>query len=83
MQQTDDFCTAAALRLPARLDQCRAATSLVELLPKLPEELWPQAGEVLHRLTGEDVGPHAGAKAFQVRQIRTKWRAWLKEHAPE
>jgi len=60
----------------------RAAASLAALLPNLPEELWLPAGELLHRLTGQDFGPHPGDKLHQVRQARAKWQTWLATQYP-
>jgi hypothetical protein len=69
----------AALDLLTRLDDDQAARLLVDLLPKLPRDLWPEAGRTLHELTGEDFGPHSGDGTVEVFTAIQRWRAWLKE----
>jgi hypothetical protein len=69
----------AALELLVRLDDARAVSPLVKLLPKMPRELWPRAGQTLRELSGEDLGPHPGDGAFEVLAAIKRWRAWLKE----
>ena len=70
----------AALELLTRLDDARAADQLVDVLPKVPRELWPQVGRTLRNLTGQDFGPHSGDGALEVLTAIKRWRAWLKEN---
>jgi hypothetical protein len=69
----------AALELLARLDDSQAVSPLVKLLPTMPQDVWPAAGQALHRLTGEDFGPHDGDGPVEVFTTIKRWRAWLKE----
>lgn len=79
----DDFNSTsktAALELLARLDDARAVKQLVDVLPKVPRELWPQVGGTLRELTGQDFGPHSGDGALEVLTAIKRWRAWLEEN---
>ncbi|HVX64156.1 MAG TPA: hypothetical protein VHC19_26270 [Pirellulales bacterium] len=73
----------AALELLERLDPALAVGPLVEILPQLPRELWPPAGDVLRRLTHQDFGPRAGDGAAELSAELKKWRTWIEEHAPK
>jgi hypothetical protein len=67
----------AALELLGRLKDARHAPAIVELLARLPRDLWPQAGSTLRDLTGQDFGPHTGDGVAEVVAARNKWRQWL------
>lgn len=67
----------AALALIERLKDLSAARTLVELLPKLPRDVWPDVGDTLRRLTGQSFGPRAGDGAAELSSALTQWRAWL------
>lgn len=69
----------AAIELIERLQDPAAIRPLVELLPKLPRELWPRAGEALRKLTKQDFGPRAGDGAAELNVALAKWRAWLEQ----
>ena len=69
----------ASLELMQRLKDLKTAAALVETLSLLPRERWPQAGETLRKITGQNFGPFAGAEAASVIAETRKWRAWLKE----
>ena len=80
--QLDRFNAASkksALDLLTRLDDDQAASLLVDLLPKMPRDLWPEAGRTLHKLTGEDFGPREDDGPVEVLAAIKQWRAWLKE----
>jgi hypothetical protein len=68
----------SALELLTRLDDDQAAGLLVDLLPKMPRDLWPEAGRTLHKLTGKDFGPHPDDGPVEVLAAIKRWRAWLK-----
>jgi hypothetical protein len=69
----------AALELLARLKHLPAAGALIDLLPRLPRELWPAAGRTLEQITGQRFGPQAGDGAAEVSVAAKKWRAWLQQ----
>ena len=69
----------AALELMTRLDDDQAASLLVDLLPKMSRDLWPEAGRTLHELTGQDFGPHPDDGPVEVLAAIKQWRAWLRE----
>jgi len=69
----------AALRLLARLEDPQAIGPIVEYLPQMPRELWPEAGRTLHALGREDFGPHAGDGIGQVLAAQKHWQEWLRE----
>jgi len=69
----------AALRLLARLEDPRAIGPIVEYLPQMPRELWPEAGRTLHALAREDFGPRAGDGIGQVLAAERRWQEWLRE----
>lgn len=68
-----------ALELVARLKDSRAFAEVIEYLPQMPRELWPEAGRVLRELTGKDFGPRAGDGLAKVVAVQKKWQAWLRE----
>lgn len=66
-----------SLGLIERLNDVSAARSLVEVLPKLSRDIWPDAGDTLRRLTGQSFGPRAGDGAAELSTALKQWRAWL------
>jgi|GEM_PF-1285839 len=66
----------AALQLLARLKDPQAIGPIVEYLPQMPRELWPEAGRTLHALGGEDFGPRAGDGIAQVVAAQKRWQQW-------
>lgn len=73
----------AAIEFLGRLKDRRAVGPLADVLPKLPRELWPQAGRLLGDLTGEDYGPHEGDGVVEAFEAIKKWRTWSKENRQE
>ncbi|MBN2578152.1 MAG: hypothetical protein JXB10_04100 [Pirellulales bacterium] len=69
----------AALELLARLKDRRNARELIELLPQLPRELWPKAGEVLRGLSDQDYGPRSGDGMAEVIAAQKQWQNWWLE----
>jgi len=69
----------AALELIERLKDRRSAGALIEALPTLPSDLWPEAAKTLSALSGEDFGPRAGDDAAAVSAALARWRKWWKE----
>jgi hypothetical protein len=69
----------AAIELIERLRDPAAARPLVDLLPTLPRELWPRAGEALRKLTKQDFGPRSGDGAAELNAALAKWRSWLEK----
>ncbi|HVA48387.1 MAG TPA: hypothetical protein VNH11_18620 [Pirellulales bacterium] len=67
----------AAIELIERLADPASAGLLVDVLPKLPRELWPRSGEALRKLTRQDFGPRPGDGAAELNAALEKWRAWL------
>lgn len=67
----------AALGLIERLKDVSVARSLVDVLPKLPRDIWPDVGDTLRRLTGQSFGPRAGDGAAELSTALKQWRAWL------
>jgi hypothetical protein len=78
-EQFSDASKTAALELLVRLNDAGATGSLIEVLPRLPVELWPKAGDLLREWTGEDYGPRPGDKAAEVASALEKWRNWRKQ----
>jgi hypothetical protein len=73
-------CRLASLELLDRLHDVKAVEPLIDLLPKLPRELWPQSGETLRQLTGQAFGPRPGGGAAELNVELAKWRDWLKKN---
>jgi hypothetical protein len=67
----------AALGLIDRLKDVSAAPTLIDVLPRLPRELWPAVGDTLRRLSGQSFGPRAGDGAAELSSALQQWRAWL------
>jgi len=70
----------AACELLERLDASLVVGPLVEALPQLQREIWPRAGDVLRKLTGQDIGPHAGDGVGELIGETDQWRKWLEQH---
>ncbi len=68
----------AALDLLLRLNDPQAAAGVVEQLALLPRELWPKAGEVLRKITGQNFGPREGDDLAAVSVALKQWREWIK-----
>lgn len=70
----------AACGLLERLEPALVVGPLVEILPRLNREIWPRTGDVLHKLTGQDIGPRAGDGVAELIGDVDRWRTWLKQH---
>ena len=70
----------AALALIERLKDPSAVGSLIDLLPKLPRDVWPDVGDTLRRQTGQSFGPRAGEGAAELSSALKQWRAWLESN---
>ena len=66
----------AALELMQRLQRRQVVGQLIEVLPKLPRELWPQAGEVMRKLSGQNFGPNEQSGIAELTVELKKWRTW-------
>jgi hypothetical protein len=76
-KETETGARVAAVQFLGRLKDPEGVGPLVDLLPQLPRECWPAAGESLRAMTGEDYGPKTGAGVAEVSAAVKKWRAWL------
>ncbi|MBI3467606.1 MAG: transglutaminase domain-containing protein [Planctomycetes bacterium] len=70
----------AALGLLERLKDTECVGPLIEQLPLLPRELWPDAGSCLRALTGQKFGPFSGDGPAELSVAAKKWYAWWKEN---
>lgn len=70
----------AACGLLERLEPALVVGPLVEVLPRLKREIWPRTGDTLRKLTGQDIGPHAGDGVAELIGEVDRWRTWLKQH---
>lgn len=70
----------AALALLARLPSREVASRLIDALDTLPRELWPKAGDLLRKSTGQKFGPKAGDGRAEVLVEQKKWKIWWKDN---
>jgi hypothetical protein len=70
----------AALELLVRLKDKQAIGPLLDIVPRLPRELWPPSGSALERMTGQKFGPKAGDGGAEVSVAVKKWREWWKQN---
>lgn len=68
----------ACLDLLGRLKERSAVAGLVDQLPHLPREVWPQVGDALQSITGETYGPNEGDGAAEVAVALKRWREWIR-----
>jgi hypothetical protein len=68
----------AAIELLRTLKSREGLGDVIDLVPLLPRELWPAAGQMLRDVTGQDFGPRPGDGFAEVGQAVKQWRAWWK-----
>ena len=70
----------AAIEFLGKLKAPETVDGVADLLLKLPRELWPKSGQLLHSLTGQDFGPHDGDAISGVLKAQKLWQAWDREN---
>lgn len=78
IEELDRTTQRACLELLSRVKSPSSVGGLLDQLPKLPRELWPDVGDTLQDITGQALGPNEGDGAAEVAVALKRWREWLR-----